>query len=344
MSANTNEKVRMRRVQRLGTSSLVVTLPKEWVRKVNLKPGDVVYVVVEGGSVRIIPYNKRGEAIHIMNIDVSKLPKGLSVSRLVSCAYVTRVDVLRLENISWEAALEVRSMASKFMGVDVVSGPEYVEVRCILDDDKVSMKDLLENIARLGLDLLGLVERLLTEPNQTLINLTREAINEIVKYEHLVVRRMSATPASTLGQPDAAMLYAAGLLGSFAATLWHLANYLATLAETKGRPEVDPKKLNDLIKGVQGLLSEILRWKPEDLELAARLADDAGKLRLQAWQKMLTAENPHEAVAYTMLYNALRELDIAVNALTCATVISNAPKLGKTPTTEIKTSTEQEQG
>ncbi|WP_062662460.1 AbrB/MazE/SpoVT family DNA-binding domain-containing protein [Aeropyrum camini] len=45
----------VRRLQKLGSSSLVVTLPKEWVREMGLKQGDPVYVVIEGGSLRIVP-------------------------------------------------------------------------------------------------------------------------------------------------------------------------------------------------------------------------------------------------------------------------------------------------
>jgi len=44
--------VEARKVQKLGSSSLFVTLPKKWINKWNIKPGDKVIVEVDskGGS------------------------------------------------------------------------------------------------------------------------------------------------------------------------------------------------------------------------------------------------------------------------------------------------------
>jgi len=41
----------VRRVQRLGSSSLVITLPKEWTRRLGIKPGDqiLLYDGMTGG-------------------------------------------------------------------------------------------------------------------------------------------------------------------------------------------------------------------------------------------------------------------------------------------------------
>ncbi|HDI74885.1 MAG TPA: AbrB/MazE/SpoVT family DNA-binding domain-containing protein, partial [Thermoprotei archaeon] len=41
------EKYMLRRVQLTGGSTLIVSLPKEWVKSVHLKPGDYVVVMVQ---------------------------------------------------------------------------------------------------------------------------------------------------------------------------------------------------------------------------------------------------------------------------------------------------------
>ena len=322
--AEASEKIRMRRVQRLGTSSLVVTLPKEWVRRVNLKPGDTVYVVIEGGSVRIIPSSGATEAFRSMSVDVSRLPDGLSVAKLISCAYVSRVDVLRLEGVGWEAALEARSIASRLMGVDVSSGEGYLEIRTVLDDSRVKARDIIENVVRLASDLLGLAKRLVESPSQQLIQLAREAIHEIVKYEHLVVRRLNA------GVPteETALLYAVGIAIVAAADLWHLTNYLATIAEQRGRVEVDRERLEKLL----GLVERVLRLlasvaeKPS-LDEAVRLTREAENAKMEAWRATLDAPTPQDAVAATHVYHALRNLELASNALLCHTL--HATQRGK---------------
>ncbi len=323
MAAAESEKIRLRRVQRLGTSSLVVTLPKEWVRRVNLKPGDTVYVVIEGGSVRIIPSSKAAEAISTLRVDVSRLPRDLSVSKLVSCAYISRVDVLRLEGVGWEAALEARSIASRLMGVDVSSGEGYLEIKTIIDDTRIKPQDIIENVVRLASDLIGLARRLAENPSQQLIQLAREAIHEIVKYEHLVLRRLNA------GVPgeETSLLYAVGIAILAAGDLWHLTNYLAALAEQKGGVEVDRDRLEKLLGLIEKVLSLLARAvETSSIDDAVALTREAEKAKMDAWRATLDAPTPQDAVVATHAYHTLRSLELASNALLCHAIHANKKK------------------
>ncbi len=45
-----------RKIQRLGSSSLIITLPKAWVRKLGLLPGDNVYVIERDNQLVLIPF------------------------------------------------------------------------------------------------------------------------------------------------------------------------------------------------------------------------------------------------------------------------------------------------
>jgi phosphate uptake regulator len=42
-----------RRLQRLGTTTLVVSLPRQWVTEVGLKAGDIVYLETDSDRVTI---------------------------------------------------------------------------------------------------------------------------------------------------------------------------------------------------------------------------------------------------------------------------------------------------
>ncbi len=300
------DRVYVRRVQRLGTSSLVVTFPKEWVRKVGLKPGDKVLVVVEGSAVRIVPQQLAEEALRSIELDASEI--GVPVSKLVSCAYVSRIDQLRLRNVSWEAGLEARSAASRLAGVDVASGPGYVEIRVMLDESKVSPEELLSSIARLAVDMTGLVEKLLEEPSPQFIQLVREAYNEIIKYEHLAVRLLSGmvTPNPKV--------YAAAILGDVAADIWSLANTIATIAETRGAPGKS-ERLSRLLGEMRSVLAELGR--AEGLEALKSLLDRVSKLRMETGRAMIDSEKPLEAAAAATLHHAARYLEKAITLMLC---------------------------
>ena len=307
MAMEASEKIRTRRVQRLGTSSLVVTLPKEWVRRVGLKPGDMVMIVIEGNSVRVIPAGA-GEVGGVLEVDASKLPVG--VSKLISCAYVMRVDAVRVRGLDWRGALEARSAASRLMGVDVASTGDGVEVRMILDDTRVTVEEILEGVVQLAVELIGLVEKLIEEPSQQLVQLAREAYNEIVKYEHLAVRKLTGS----IPGPEQARVYAAAILGDVAADLWTLANMLASLVETRGRVEAG-EAAKKLLGGMAKLLERIP--KARELDELAALAKEAEALRMDAYRATLDAEKPTDAAIAATLHHAARYLTAALDTLLC---------------------------
>ncbi|TRM73754.1 histidine kinase, partial [Sulfolobus sp. E5] len=53
----------VRRVQKFGKSTLMVSLPAEWVKEVGLSPGESVYLEVdEDGSLKVYPPNLKAES------------------------------------------------------------------------------------------------------------------------------------------------------------------------------------------------------------------------------------------------------------------------------------------
>ncbi|MEM3226367.1 MAG: AbrB/MazE/SpoVT family DNA-binding domain-containing protein, partial [Saccharolobus sp.] len=47
--------IETRKVQRLGSSSLFITLPKKWINKWGIKPGDkVILEALDDGSLRLV--------------------------------------------------------------------------------------------------------------------------------------------------------------------------------------------------------------------------------------------------------------------------------------------------
>jgi looped-hinge helix DNA binding domain, AbrB family len=51
----------VRKVQRLGGSSLIITLPKQWAKKLGIKVGDEIQVVEDRGRLLIVPRDPYAE-------------------------------------------------------------------------------------------------------------------------------------------------------------------------------------------------------------------------------------------------------------------------------------------
>lgn len=78
-----------RRVQKLGGSSLIVTLPKSWAKKLGLDVGDTVIIVDEGNHLKIFPPDSA--MIQIAETIRLRLPQHLvetGLKPLIECLYV----------------------------------------------------------------------------------------------------------------------------------------------------------------------------------------------------------------------------------------------------------------
>ena len=145
MAASVQGSGEVRRVQRLGSSSLVVTLPKSWVKNVNLRPGDPVVVVVEGKTVRILPVESGSESA---GGAVYRFPDVTSSEayRLLRCAYVLGLDELAVGG-SDDVYEALREAALNLVGVDVARDDGGVRVSVIIDQSRLDARSSIRSIA-----------------------------------------------------------------------------------------------------------------------------------------------------------------------------------------------------
>ncbi|MEB2836302.1 MAG: AbrB/MazE/SpoVT family DNA-binding domain-containing protein [Desulfurococcales archaeon] len=87
----------IRRVQRLGGSSLVVTIPKHWARRMSIGPGDEVAVIDEGDSLKIAPLTPASRKRRILRVKLNPAVLRLGPSRVASCAYIAGYAGVSLE-------------------------------------------------------------------------------------------------------------------------------------------------------------------------------------------------------------------------------------------------------
>src|SRR5439155_13563291 len=83
--------VESRKVQKVGTSTLSVSLPKDWAERTGITKGDILlFEDLRDGSLRITPsalgLPKAGEAVFVINADLAQ-DKGM-LGRIVVGNYV----------------------------------------------------------------------------------------------------------------------------------------------------------------------------------------------------------------------------------------------------------------
>lgn len=142
--------VETRKVQRLGSSSLFITLPKKWINKWEIKPGDkIIMEISEDGTLRLIAekikLNSNKRSIKI-DIDSYKQP----ISNSIPCLYSLGYDEIIFEskkNIDHKEIEDAINLSKQLVGIEVAEVTENkVKLECLLDTEKIGVESLLRRI------------------------------------------------------------------------------------------------------------------------------------------------------------------------------------------------------
>ncbi len=149
-----------RKLQKVGYSTLSVSLPSNWVKEMNLKRGDTVFLVPEkDGSLKLFPSKllKRTEGIeeYICNADLCDDPKMLE--RVIVGSYILGRDlfsVISPERIHSEHIEEIRGVMRKLIGLGIIEEtPDRITLQCSVDPRKFHLDMLLRRLSIISLTI-----------------------------------------------------------------------------------------------------------------------------------------------------------------------------------------------
>jgi phosphate uptake regulator len=170
--------VETRKIQRLGSSSLVVTLPKNWARKNNLRPGDPIYMVDEGGHLKIVPGTDKKPCVY--EEVASKLTRNLrevGIEKAAKCAYLNGYQSLRIEYaVSYQKPDEIISVVKNLPFVSNIREEYNTVVIEFKDNDE---NDPQKFLRRMFIEYHNLIESI-KQAHETGV-VPKEAIDEILE-------------------------------------------------------------------------------------------------------------------------------------------------------------------
>ena len=149
-----------RKVQKIGPSSLCISLPKDWTSFVDLVPGDMVIVTQEQDNSLNIKSEKLNEKYQIgkHSINFDKLEKDM-LNRLIISSYVTganQITITSSERLSSEALEEIRSIVQKLIGANILEETEKeVVIDTFINESDLDVKVLLNKQSVLALTMLN---------------------------------------------------------------------------------------------------------------------------------------------------------------------------------------------
>jgi len=141
-----------RKVQRLGPSTLAMTLPAEWTQDYSVEKGDEVSLRMDGnGPLTVLP-----ESVQSEDSEVVVGASGLSADALERAIVVLgrrtiHVEVDEGETLQSTHINAVYNAETQLMGLGVVEEtPDSIAIRCSVDAEDFTLDNLLERLESTG--------------------------------------------------------------------------------------------------------------------------------------------------------------------------------------------------
>ena len=167
-----------RKVQRLGPSTLAMTLPADWAKEHDVEKGDEVTLRRGGkGTLTVLAESAAGEdaeaVIHADGMDAGAL------ERAILTQYVLGRRVIHIEQAEGVLPSEhinaVYSAETQLMGLGVVEEtPDSISIRCSVDPEDFTLDNLLERLENTGSTMRGEAIKALARGNP---DLAQRALN-----------------------------------------------------------------------------------------------------------------------------------------------------------------------
>ncbi|PSP85339.1 histidine kinase [Halobacteriales archaeon QS_6_64_34] len=144
-----------RKVQRLGPSTLAMTLPAEWASAHDVEKGDEVSLRMGGkGTLTVMPESVQTEeseaVIHAENLDADAVERAI-VAQYVLGRRIIHVEAPEDQTLESTHINAVYNAETQLMGLGVIEEtPNRITIRCSVDPEDFTLDNLLERLESTG--------------------------------------------------------------------------------------------------------------------------------------------------------------------------------------------------
>jgi phosphate uptake regulator len=170
-----------RKLQKVGYSTLSISLPSNWVKENDLKRGDNIFLLPEkGGTLKLFPSKSlkttEGAEEYICNADLCDDPKMLE--RIIVGSYILGRDIFSIissDRVRSDHVEEIRAIMPKLIGLGIVEEtPDKITLQCSVDPRKFQLDMLLRRLSIIALTIVKESIQALVESDDSL---AKDAIN-----------------------------------------------------------------------------------------------------------------------------------------------------------------------
>lgn len=207
MPQNISMFMESRKVYVSGGSTYVMSLPKKWVRKTNLKPGDSLVVSEQGDSLLVGAGAPEREP-WVKDIRISQVESTEALERMLVAYYLAGYDTLRIrldrkDHLAYREG--IRKMPDRLIGVEIVEDTDSaMTLEIMLDYKRVNAGQALQRMFFINKSMLLDFGRALKGRDAGLARDIVAREHEVDRLYFLVVRQLKSAvkyqqTAETLG-------------------------------------------------------------------------------------------------------------------------------------------------
>ena len=187
-----------RRLQKIG-SSILVSLPKEWVDANNLNKSNQVEIETNQNNLSIRTQQSKRPS---KEIEISyPLPKGESIVPTMTGAYLLGFDLIKIVGkspISISDRESVRGSMRRLVGMEIIDEDAInISVQFLLDETSVNPQNILKRMSSIALGMFSDVVSSLQSGDKTNLETISNRDAEINRQYFLLVRLIRSTIMDT---------------------------------------------------------------------------------------------------------------------------------------------------
>jgi len=200
-----------RKLQRLGGTTLYVSLPKRWIDEAQLKQGDKVTLIPQpDGSISLYSKAKQKRPREII-LEVNAKNSRQSLKRGITAAYVDGFEIIKLkagDRLTEEQQEIIREVIDHLFGLEVIEVTgNMITVQCLLKQT-LPIEKTIQRIHTIVLSMLSETISALKEQDVNLVKgLTRRMhdIKRLSLVTHRLLRSLILFPRS-IEQTDVSLI------------------------------------------------------------------------------------------------------------------------------------------
>ena len=140
-----------RKVQKVGYSTLSVSLPMDWAKKMSVNKGDILFLSEENdGALRITPEPTATEDQSIYVVNVDKCDNTKVLERVIVGNYVLGRNMIRVESerrLMREQIESIRKVTQRLLGIGIIEESDrHLLLQCSVDPKQFPLNTVIKRL------------------------------------------------------------------------------------------------------------------------------------------------------------------------------------------------------